>query len=285
MGYGDSMDVWYSLVSWLPFEWATFAFMKNALLAILLVSPLFALLGCMVISNQMAFFSDAIGHAALTGIAIGMIVGLADPLWAMVGFALVLALVITVLRRYSAASADTTIGLVMAFTVALGIVLLSRGGGFARYSRYLIGDILSITPGEILRLVVLCLAVLVAWLLMFNKIFMVFLNRSLARSRTIRVWRIEAFFAAVVAVVVTVCIPWVGLMVINALLILPAASARNVARSTPQYVWIAIVFSVLAGIAGLVSSFYWETATGATVVLFSMAIYVLSVGARRLRGG
>jgi len=90
-------------------------------------------------------FSDAIGHAALTGIAIGALAGLADPLWAMLAFATLLAILVSVLRRCSSASTDTIIGLMMAFAVALGVVLLSRGGGFARYSRYLIGDLLTIT--------------------------------------------------------------------------------------------------------------------------------------------
>ena len=125
------MNAWYQLIGLLPFEWAHYVFMKNALLAILLISPLFALLGCMVIHNQMAFFSEALGHAALTGIAIGVLLGVADPLWSMTAFAILLALAVSALRRYSAASTDTIIGLVMSFTVALGVVLLSRGGGFA----------------------------------------------------------------------------------------------------------------------------------------------------------
>ena len=97
------MTLWYHIIAYLPFEWAQFAFMQNALLAVLLIAPLFALIGCLVISNQMAFFSDAIGHAALTGIAIGTLAGLADPLWAMLAFATVLAVLVSGLRRYSSA--------------------------------------------------------------------------------------------------------------------------------------------------------------------------------------
>ena len=275
------MTLWYSIAGQLPFEWAQFTFMQNALLAVLLIAPLFALIGCLVISNQMAFFSDAIGHAALTGIAIGALAGLADPLWAMLAFATVLAILVSVLRRYSSASTDTIIGLMMAFAVALGVVLLSRGGGFARYSRYLIGDLLTITPFEILRLVILLAIVAGVWLAFFNPLFFACLNRSLAKARGFPVWRLETFFAVIVALVVTVTIPWVGLLVINALLIVPAAAARNMARTMTAYVLGAVAISALAGVLGLITSFYWGTATGATIVLWAMGFFILSLAFRR----
>ena len=250
--------------------------MQNALLAILLVSPLFALIGTLVISNQMAFFSEAIGHATLTGIAIGALLGLSDPTWSMMIFCVVLALAVTVLRRYGTVSADTLIGLVMAFAVALGVVLLSRGGGFSKYSGFLIGDLLTITPAEIGRLAVILFVVGGLWIVYFNRFVLSFLNRSLARSRAINVWATEAFFACIVALVVAVSIPWVGLLVVNSLLIIPAATARNIATNSRQYVVIAFCSSLIASITGLVLSFYWGTATGATIVLVSMLLYLFS---------
>lgn len=266
----------------LPFDWLQFEFMRNALVAVLLISPLFALLGCMVINNQMTFFSDAIGHSALTGIAIGALLGMSDPAWSMVGFAVLLALGITYLKRVSRIPADTIIGLCMAFTVALGVVLLSKGGGFNRYSKYLIGDILSITPSEITRLAVLFSITAVAWVLFFNRLLLLSINRSWARSRGVRVWLIEACFAALVALVVAISVPWVGLLVINSLLILPAAASRNMARSVPWYVLGSVMIGLVSGVAGLLASYYWATATGATIVLFAMGLFVLSVIVRAM---
>jgi zinc transport system permease protein len=278
------MSGWYLLIDSLPFEWAHFSFMQNALLAILLVSPLFALIGTLVISNQMAFFSEAIGHATLTGIAIGAVLGLSDPTWALMGFCILLALVVTLLRRYSKVSADTLIGLVMAFAVALGVVILSRGGGFAKYAGFLIGDLLTITPAEILRLALILLLVGVLWIVYFNRFVLTFLNRSLAQSRGVNIWAMEAFFASIVALVVAVSIPWVGLLVVNSLLIIPAATSRNLALNSRQYLLIAAGFSVVAGISGLVLSFYWGTATGATVVLVALVLYAFSFVLRRFAG-
>jgi zinc transport system permease protein len=90
---------WHRAVSSLPFEWAGYEFMRLALLAVLLISPLLGALGTVVVANRMAFFSEAVGHAAFTGIAIGVILGLADPMWSMIGFALVLTLAIAWVRR------------------------------------------------------------------------------------------------------------------------------------------------------------------------------------------
>ena len=274
------MELWHSLAGALPFEWARYVFMQNALLAVLLISPLFALLGCMVVQNQMSFFSEAVGHAALTGIAVGVLVGLGDPLWSMLAVAILLALGVSAMRRWSAASTDTVIGLTMAFTVALGVALLSRGGGFAKYSRFLVGDVLTITPHEIVRLVVALGVVLAVWIFGFNRLFFVSLNRSLARSRGMPVWMVETGFAVIVALAVTVSIQWVGLLVINSLLILPAATARNLARDVPRYVGMAVALSVFSGVVGLVVSFSAGTATGATMVLVAMACFVASLPVR-----
>lgn len=271
------MNLWCSLVAQLPFAWAQYSFMQHALLAVLLTSPLFALLGCLVVSNQMAFFSEAIGHAALAGIGLGAILGLSDPSWAMIAFASLLAISVSYLRRRSGASTDTVIGLAMAFCVALGIVLLSQGGNFAKYSRYLIGDMLSISAGELEKLALLLILVLAAAFVFFNKVFLLTASHCLARSRAIKVWQTEAAFCLLVAVVVTLSIPWMGLLVINSLLILPAAASRNIASNTFQYVLGAMLLSFFSGVSGLLCSFYWGTAAGATIVLAGMILFILSL--------
>lgn len=275
------MSAWYWLMGQLPFEWAGFTFMQNALLAVLLVSPMFALIGCLVINNQMAFFSEAVGHATLTGIALGVLLGLTDPSLAIIAFAVALALTVSYLRRYSAISTDTLIGLVMSFSIALGVVLLSRGGGFAKYSRYLVGDLLTVTPAEIGRLALVFLLVAVLWGLYFNRFLLTFFNHPLAQSRGVNVWRTEAFFSSVVALVVAASIQWVGLLVVNSLIIIPAATSRNISVNSRQYVLNAVLLSLASALPGLVLSFYWGTATGATVVLVAMALYFLSFLFRR----
>lgn len=269
------MEIWYAFVNhFLPFAWTHHTFMKNALLAVLLVGPMFAIMGTMVVNNKMAFFSDTVGHSALTGIAIGVLLGFQDPLWIMVIFSVLLAVAISMLKTLTGASTDTIIGAVSATMVALGIVILSRGGGFNKFSRFLVGDLLSITPKEVLLLAFALVGVILLWGLMFNKFLLVSVNPSLALSRGIPVRLVETLFCITTAVVVTISIQWVGILIINSLLILPAAAARNISRNMRQYHVVSILITLTSGIAGLLMSYYWSTATGATIVLFAALFYL-----------
>jgi zinc transport system permease protein len=267
----------------MPFEWARYEFMRNALVAVVLVSPLFAVMGTLVVNNRMAFFSDAIGHASLTGLGLGVLLGLADPLLALVGFALVLGIGVLVLQRLTRSAMDTIISLCMSFSIALGVVLLSRGGNFNRFSRYLVGDLLSITPQEIGWL---CLTVLVVGgglLFFYNRILLIGVNESLARSRGMNVWWIQVLFVASIVMVVTMNLSWVGILIINSLLILPAAGARNLAENTCQYVWFAMAIALISGVCGLLASYYADTASGATIVLVAMGFYILTLLVKTVR--
>ena len=271
------MALWYSLVEYiLPFEWASHMFMKNALLAVILVTPIFGILGTMVINNKMAFFSDALGHSALTGIAIGVILGISNPLWSMIGFSMIFSLGITVFKNVNKSSTDTTIGVFSSTAIALGIVILSRGGGFNKYSIYLIGDLLSIKPSEILLLAIILILVIAFWVLTFNKLLLVSINQSLAHSRGINIRLIEILFTSIIALIVTISIQWVGLLIINSLLVLPAAAARNFAKNVRQYHVMSIAIAIVSGISGLIASYYFGTATGATIILISAIFYIIT---------
>lgn len=271
------MDLYYSWVQQLPFAWIQYTFMQNALLAVLLVTPLFGILGTMVVNNKMAFFSDAIGHSALTGIAIGVLLGMQDPLAAMLAFAILLAIGISLVKANGRSSPDTIIGVFSSTAVALGIVILSRGGGFAKYSSFLIGDLLSISAPQILLLGIVLIAVMVFWAIFFNQLLLVSVNPSLARSRGVNVKGIEMTFAILMAIVVTISIQWVGILIINSLLVLPAATARNLALNMRQYHVIAVLVAIISGLSGLILSYYWDTATGASIVLCASFFFILSL--------
>ena len=260
------MELWYSLISLLPLDWARadgMTFMKNALLAILVVSPLFGLLSTMVVTNRMSFFSDALGHSAFTGIAIGVLCGLAEPLWCAVVFAVALALLFTLVRRHTKLASDTVIGVFSSTAVALGIFIATLGGGsFTRFNAYLIGDILSVEPVKIALLAVILVLVLILWLVSFNQLMLASVHPALADSRGIRVVWQEALFSSAVAVVVTLSMTWVGLLVINSFLVLPGAAARNVARNMRPGNLLCVVFALAAGLAGLQLSYVLGSSTG-----------------------
>ncbi|WP_343249520.1 metal ABC transporter permease [Diplocloster hominis] len=261
------------LESVLPFSWVQYDFMKQAFLAILLITPLFGILGTMIVNHKMAFFSDALGHSALTGVAVGVLFGIPDTNLAMLIFAVLFALALNQIKSRNLMATDTVISVFSSFSIAVGLVILAQGGNFSKYSSLLVGDILSITPREILYLVLLLIGTLIFWILCSNQLNSISINRSLAASRGIRVKLIENLFAVCIAVIVMLSIKWVGILIINALLILPAASARNISENMREYHFFSILFSLFSGIVGLIISYYVNTATGPTIVIIASVIF------------
>lgn len=278
------MTVWYALCDALGAEFLSMNFMKNALLAVIVMAPLFGLLSTMIVTGKMSFFSDALGHSGFTGIAIGVLCGAALPIWWAVGLAVAFALLFSFVRSRSSQSADTIIGVFSSTAVALGIFIATMGGGsFTKFNKYLIGDILSVTPGEIGALALVLLAVAALWVLCSNQLILTAIHPQLASSRGVKTARNETFFTVVIAVVVTLAMSWVGLMVINSLLVLPAASARNVAKNVRQYHLFSVLGALLASVAGLILAYYLGCSAGATIALLLALFFAVTFALRRTR--
>ncbi len=276
------MSILYSLFDALPLEMLHWDFMVNALAALLLMGPLFGILSTMIVTGRMSFFSDALGHSAFTGIALGCMFGMTMPIWAAVAFSLVFSLLFSFVRAKSNQAADTLIGVFSSSAVALGIFIATWGGGsFTKYNKYLIGDILSISPGEI-GLLGLCLVlVLVFWAVCSNRLTLTVVHPQLASSRGIPVFFSQTLFTAAIAVVVTLSISSVGLLILNSLLVLPAAAARNVAKNLRQYHGLSVLFALGAGILGLVLSYYFGCSTGAAISLILAGIFAATFAVRK----
>lgn len=257
-------------------------FMKNALLAILVISPLLGLIGTMVVNNKMAFFSDALGHSALTGIAIGTIIGVSNYSISMIIFAIIFALLLNFIKSKKTSSTDTIISVFSSSAIALGLMLLSKSGGVAKYSQYLIGDILSINIQEIKLLFEVFIITTIVFSLIFNKLLAISINDSLARSRGIKISLIESIFTILVSIIVMLSIKWVGILLINALLILPAAISRNISSNMKQYILNSLMVSLFAGIIGLITSFAFGTTTGPTIVVILAIIFFITVITRKI---
>ena len=278
------MSIWYTLCELLPLEMLHWDFMKNALLALLLMAPLFGLMSTMIVTGRMSFFSDALGHSAFTGIAIGSIFGLAAPTWAAVLFSVLFALLFSYVRSRSNQAADTIIGVFSSSAVALGIFVATLGSGsFTKYNKYLIGDILSVTAEEIGLLALVLVAVALFWVLFSNRLTLTAIHPQLASSRGIPVGLSQTLFTVAIAVVVTLSISSVGLLILNSLLVLPAASARNVARNLRQYHGFSVLFALLAGIGGLTVSYYLGCSAGAAISLILAGIFAVTFCFRKSR--
>ena len=278
------MTVWYGFWDLLPFEMFHWTFMQNALLAVLLMAPLFGLMSTMIVTGRMSFFSDALGHSAFTGIAIGCIFGAAMPTWVAVIFSVAFALLFSFVRNRSNQAADTLIGVFSSGAVALGIFMATMGGGsFTKYNTYLIGDILSVTPVEVALLALVLVGIVVFWLFFGNRLLLSSVHPQLASSRGVATNRIQTSLTVIIAGVVTLAINWVGLLILNSLLVLPGAAARNVATNRRQYHLLCVIFALIAGIAGLCLSYYLGTSAGAAISLVLVGIFALSFCFRKVR--
>ena len=254
-----------------------YEFMRNALMAVLLVTPLFGLLSTMVVSNRMAFFSDSLGHGAFTGIAIGALIGVGAEIWGLLIFSIIFALLITLIKNKTHAGADTVIGVFSSTAIALGLMIMSAGGQFNKFSRFLIGDLLSITKSDLVSLTAVFLIVLISWAILFNRLLIISVNQTLARSRGIKTQLIESIFAILLAIVVALSIQWVGILIINALLVLPAAAARNVTNSVKSYHVLSVIIALSSGLIGLFLSYEINSAAGATIVTCAAVVYFVTL--------
>ena len=254
-----------------------YEFMKNALCAVLLVTPLFGILSTMVVSNRMAFFSDSLGHGAFTGIAIGALIGVDEEIVGLLAFSIAFALLITYIKNKSHGGADTVIGVFSSTAIALGLMIMSVGGQFNKFSRFLIGDLLSITQEDLFHLAAVFVTVLILWALLFNKLLISSVNKTLARSRGVNTHVTESIFAVMLAVVVALSIQWVGILIINALLVLPAAAARNVTNSVKPYHILSVAIALSSGLVGLILAYELNSAAGSTIVVCAAVIYFVTL--------
>lgn len=269
--------IYHVLETIIPFEFIDYTFMKNALIAIILISPVFAILGTMIVNNKMAFFSDALGHSALTGIAIGTFLGISNMNIGMILFAIIFAVLLNYVKNKTSYGADTIISVFSSIAIALGLAILSQTGNFNKYSSYLVGDILSITEAEMLYALIAAIVVYVFWYFTFNKLNVISINSTLAKSKGISVKKIDNIFVILIAVIVMISIRWIGILLINSLLILPAAASRNIAKSMRSYHLFAVILSLFSGMSGLIISYYFNIATGPMIVLISGIIYFITL--------
>ncbi|MBD5417745.1 MAG: metal ABC transporter permease [Desulfovibrio sp.] len=272
-------------LSVLPFECLEPRFMRRALLALLLLTPMTSMLGVQVTLFRMAFFSDAVGHSAFAGVALGLILG-APPETAMLVFGVLVGIAVMAVQRSSGLSADTAIGIIFSAVVAFGLAVVSRASGLGRQmGQFLYGDILTVGDGEMAALACLFGCLLLFELMGWNRLLAMALSPVTARVEGIHTAFWNYLFAAVLALVVMFSVRAVGVLLMTALLVVPAATARNLARSAGDMFWWSLVVGVSSGAAGLLlSAQEWlATASGATVVLVACAWFAVSCVVRAWR--
>lgn len=259
-------------------------FLRRAALALLLLTPVSAAAGVLVVNQRLAFFADAVGHSVFAGLALALVLSLPEkPVVLASGLAI--GLTVVYLSRHSRLASDTVIGLVFSGAIALGLAIVSRNPGTAKgLSRFFLGDILTVGDTEVQALVILAAVAVIFLVVFFNHLTLESLSPVLTRSRSPIKSRVAPYvFGAFLAVVVTISVWSVGVLLVTALLVAPAAAGRNWARSAAAMFWVAIVIALFSGQIGLYLSTRPEinTATGATVVLVTIFIFIISFLSRR----
>lgn len=258
-------------------EILTLPFFQHALLVGLVLGALMAVLGVFVVLRRMSFFADAIGHSALTGIAIGLLLNL-NPFLAALAFALLVALGIAGTRRVSRQSFDTLLGVFFAAAVSLGVILVALTPGYQTdLVNILFGDILTVAPLDALLSAILA-GVIAAVLVKSGKaLTSITFDESLARAEGIAVARHELILLLLLAAAIALSIKIVGVMLVTAMLIIPAAAAQNFARSLgSMFAWSAGV-AILATILGMLGSAVFNLPSGPSIVIAGTGIFIVSL--------
>lgn len=273
------------LAKLLPFDFMQLRFMQQALLGLLLLAPMAALMGVQVVNFRMAFFADAISHSAFTGVAFGLLFSI-SPHWTMPIFGVLVGVAIVAAQRRSSLSTDTVIGVFFSGVVAFGLAMVSREQNVARdIQRFLYGDILTVSPADLWSMAALLVVLVGFQLYGFNRMLYIGLNPLVAQVHRVRVAAYQYLYAALLALVVVFSVWAVGVLLVTAMLVVPAATARNLARSAGGMVWWALLVSISSAIGGLlISAQPWaRTATGPTIILVAFVGYLISALFRRVR--
>ncbi len=239
-----------------------------SLLAVFLVAIICGAVGSLVVANRMAFFSDALAHCSFAGAAFGLLLGLilraSDEgfhQWIviiMIQFGIVVGLLIAFVQEKSGLPSDTVIGVFFAGAIGLGGIFVKTVGSrkYFNLESFLFGDPLTVGPPEILWLIFLLLVTWIFLIANYNTLVFSSFNDSLAFSRRLRMRLSRYLFVALLGLIVNLCLQVVGALLVNALLIIPAATAGNCTAQHAQLFWGALVLGVLAGCSGLALA--WE---------------------------
>ncbi|MFH1508767.1 MAG: metal ABC transporter permease [bacterium] len=258
-------------------EFLDFPFIQRALVSGLLIGTTTAFLGTFVILRGMSFFSDAIAHAALAGVAIGLLLNI-SPFISAIVFCCLLALGIVALKNKSLASIDTVIGVIFAGSVALGVVIISFLSGYRTdLFTLLFGDILAVTVNDIYLSLAIAAIILIFLFRFTRELLLSTFSQEFAEVAQVKTKRLEYWFFLITALTIALSFKIIGIVLITGFLIIPAAAAKNIASSFRQMVGLAILISLISTITGIVFSFYFDIPSGPAIILVGTGIYLISL--------
>lgn len=258
-------------------------FFQRALLAGIILGILMAVLGVFVVLRKMSFFSDAIGHSALTGIALGLLLGI-NPFWAAFVFALLVAVLIAYTRAISKLSLDTLLGVFFSASVALGVILINLSTTYrGDLVSFLFGNILTVAGSDVIASLVMTAVVLLVLAFAGKKFIFIAFDSSLAKAEGVNINFYEVILMALLAAVIALAIKFLGIILVTAMLIIPAASAQNIARSLGGMFGWSVIISVVSVVVGMLMSVLVSAPSGPAIVLVGSVIFTASLLLKSVR--
>lgn len=262
-------------------EFLSYTFIQRALIAGTFVAIAGALLGVFVVLRRMSFFSDAIAHASLAGVAIGLLLQL-QPTVGAIAVSLIIAMSMAGLLQRRTLSADTIIGVLFSTSLALAVFIISSlPSARADLNSLLFGDILAVTQTDIYLALALMVATIIFMARFTRSMVVMTFNRELAeveRGRAVK--RVDYAFLGLLALTIAISLKMIGAILVSALIIIPAATAQNISRNLRMMFLFSIIFAVLSVGLGLLLSFTFNSPSGSTIVLTSGAFFILSLALR-----
>lgn len=254
-------------------DFLQYGFFVRAIVAGALIGYLASNLGVFVILRKLSFFSEAVSHSSLTGIAIGLLIGI-DPLLGAIGFSILVALAIASLAKRRGVSMDTVIGVSLSTAMAIGVIIIGRLQGYrVDLMGYLFGDILGVSKEDVALIAVIAFLAVGALFFFFRTWTKIAFHSDLAKVEGIAVELHDRLFLALLALVVALGLKLVGAILIAPMVIIPAAAAKNVSWNLRSMFVVSSILGVVASTVGLVISYYADTASGPTMVLVAAAMF------------
>lgn len=258
-------------------------FLLFALLAGIGVAIVAAPLGSLVVWQRLAYFGDTLAHSALVGIAFGLLLSISLQA-SIIASCLAVALILTLWQNQRQLPTDTLLGIISHSSLAFGLILVSVfDSGRVDLSSYLLGDILSSNAVDVGIIVgVGTVVILLVWRF-WSQLLAVTVNEAMAQAEGVAVKRVRLLFLALLAITIAIAVKVVGVLLMTALLIIPAASACYLSRSPEQMVFFAALLGCLAVVGGLASSFLWNTPAGPSIVASSTILLLIILVYRRTK--
>ncbi|WP_064615590.1 metal ABC transporter permease [Streptobacillus moniliformis] len=265
-------------------DFFAYGFVINSIIAAILIGPMLGGIGTMVVIKKMAFFSEAIGHAAIAGISIGILLGESynSPYIMLFSYCIIFGLIINYTRNRTKMGTDTLIGIFLSISIAIGAILLIYISGKVNshmLETVLFGSILTVSDFDLKVLLFTNIILIILIMLWYNKMLLSSFNRNIAIAKNVNVVFLEYVFILIITIITVASVKIIGSALVEALLIIPAASAKNLSKSIRGFILLSIIFSTISCILGIIVplSLSLSLPSGPAIILVASTIFFVTV--------